>query len=307
MTQHNGQDGQRVALTPPATGLKKAWRRLRWSVAKRLCPGRALIVRFDGDLKMALRSIDRLGKAVYLKGYSDRTHAEFLHRALRPGMVYFDVGAHMGQFTLIGSKRVGPAGRVHAFEATSETFGQLQRNVALNGLTNVTLNRAAIFEKPGVLELQVCVRGKGEFNAIGKPLRPEEEVVGVERVPGITIDDYCRENGVGHIDLMKIDTNGAELQVIRGARRTLRAMTGLTLVVEFNRANNAGHGYRPEDLRNEFESLGYALYRLDDAWGLSPEPRGESYDQTIDLIATRDVETLRRRLTEQRQASQGPG
>lgn len=296
MTQTSKKQVNQSAIVVPAAGLNRAWRRLRWSVARRWGSGAPLVVPFDGDLKIELRPVDRLGKAVYLKGYSDPVHAEFLHRVLRPGMTYVDIGAHMGQFTLIAAKLVGPGGAVHAFEATAETFGQLSRNVQLNALSNITLNHAAIFEKPGVLEMQLCVKGKGEFNAVGKPLRPDEEVVGVERVAGITIDDYCREHGLTKIDLMKIDTNGAELQVIRGARQTLAANAGLSMTIEFNREINISHGYSPEDLRAEIESLGYGLYHLDDDWRLRPEPQGEAYDQTIDLIATRDADQLQQRL-----------
>ena len=68
-----------------------------------------------------------------LFGY-ERSHQSFLAGKIRPGMVVYDVGAHIGQYALFFAKRVGPGGRVLSFEPNPDIFEQLKRNVALNGL-----------------------------------------------------------------------------------------------------------------------------------------------------------------------------
>ena len=277
----------RAAASP--NGVRRRGRRLCVGVLKRVQPQRTLVIRFDDDLKIGVRAGDRLGRAVYVDGYSDGAHARLLHRFLRPGMVYFDIGAHFGQFTLVAAGCVGSGGQVHAFEAAGQTYTQLKANIELNHLTNVTANHAAVFDKPGQIELQVCVPGKGEFNAIGKPLRPEREVVGTETVPAVTVDDYCGEHNIERVDLMKIDTNGAELSVLRGAQQLLAGDDAPVIVCEFNDVTVADMGYCTADLRAELERQGYGLHRLDEATDrLAPEPQRD-YPKTVDVIAAKDA------------------
>lgn len=278
-----------MAVSRPQTGLARRWRRLKWSLWRRTRPLKPVVLPFDQGLKLAVRPIDRLGKAVYLDGYSDLEHAILLHHFLKPGMVYFDVGAHLGQFALVAAKLVGPAGQVHAFEASGETFELLRQNVAINNLAWVVPNHAAVFDTPGTVKLNVCVRGKGEFNSVSKPLRPDDQVVGVEEVPALTLDDYCRRQHIERVDLVKIDVNGPEWQVIRGARAMLGRPGRRMIVVEFNDFTTAPLGYATTELRREIESLGYKVFRFEPATlKLVPEPARSRYDETENLVCVKE-------------------
>lgn len=282
-----------AGLTAPMSGLPRQLRRLEISVRRRLRPFTPIVTPFDRDLRIEVRPGDRLGRRVLLMGYSDREHAALLHAILRPGMVYVDVGAHIGQFTLVAAARVGPGGAVHAFEATGETYEQLRRNIALNGLSWVTATRAAVFERPGELTLQVCVRGKGEFNSVGRPLRPRDEIVAEEVVPAVTIDGYCAEHGVERVDLMKIDTEGAELQVLRGARGALGRPDGPTVVFECHDVTAASMGHRAADVGAFLREHGYELFRLDlERRCLRAEPAGGAYPESVNLVATKDRDRI---------------
>lgn len=281
-----------------STGLNRKWRRLCWSLRRRLCPSSPIVLDFDQGLYIEVTPRERLGLAIRLNGYSDREQAELLHRYLKPGMTYFDIGAHFGQFSLIASKLVGSEGKVHCFEATKYTYDQLIKNIELNKASNINPNYNAIFNKPDTLEIQVCVPGKGEFNALGKPLRPEDQVIGVEKVPAITLDDYCKEHGIDQIDLMKIDTNGAELQVLQGAERILSAANAPALVCEFNDTTFEDMGYTPADIKAEFAKLGYKLYRPDlENKKIVEEPTENNYPDTVDLLAIKDIEKFNQTLT----------
>jgi FkbM family methyltransferase len=293
MTTLLEHDLRSPGLRPRVTGARRRWRRLRWSIAKRLHPDATVCLPFDDGLRIDVRRADRLGRHVYLDGYSDREHALLQHRYLRPGMCYFDVGAHVGQFTLVAAARVGRTGAVHAFEAAPVTYGQLLQNVTKNGLDWVTVTQAAVHDHAGEMQLNICSDADVAFNALGKPLRPDDAVVGVETVPTITLDEHCRAHEVGRIDLMKIDTNGAELHVLRGAPEILGRPDAPVIVAEFNDVATGDMGYTTGELKAAFADLGYDLFRLDaDARGLRPEPTETTYPETVDLVAAKDADAV---------------
>lgn len=286
-------------LTPPASGLDRKLRKLAWSWRRRWAPLRPVILPFDGGLKIAVRPIDRLGRRIYLDGYSEPDYATLLGALLRPGMTYVDVGAHFGQYVLMAAKRVGTSGAVHAFEPTSATFAQLEVNVRLNGFSTVVLNRLAVYDRPGEMELKVCVPGKGEFNSLGLPMRPGDEVVSVESVRATTLDDYCRQRRLWAIDLLKIDVEGAELFVVKGAAELLGRPDAPSIVCEFNERTANAMGYSCRLLRKELEGLRYRLFAFDaPRRRLFPEPERAYDERTANVVATKNPEAFQARLSE---------
>lgn len=294
--------GLNVALM---TVTARPLRRLHWSLLRRIAPTHPFLVRFDGDLQMRLRPIDRFGKAIFvLGGNSDPHLAALLEAFLMPGMTCFDVGAHIGQFTLIAAKRVGPTGAVHSFEASGPTYQQLLTNVALNNLSQVVTNHAAACDYDGHVELKTCRPGKEAFNSIGRPLRPEDQIVGVERVPAIALDDYIRQHGIKRVDLMKVDVEGAELLVLRGARQLLADNAAPAMVIEFSDKTASLMGSSTGGVRRELEGMGYELFSFNAATRrLVPEPDDRSYQNCVNLVATKDQGAFQAVLDRQRSSA----
>lgn len=273
----------------PPTGLVRSFRKLRWSLLKRLSPTKPVILPFDRNLKLAVRPIDRTGKAVYLNGYSDRELALILHQYLKPGMTYLDVGSHLGQFAILASSLVGNTGGVHAFEACREAYQLLDQNATLNAMNWLTINHKAVFNEPGSVKINVCVSGQGEFNSISDPLRPDDQVTGFEEVEAVTIDGYCEKAGIENIDLMKIDVNGPEMQVIQGGKHMLGKPGKRMIIVEFNDFTTAPLGYTTIELKKEIEALGFRICRFNhNTDQLDPEPARARYDETVDLVCVKD-------------------
>lgn len=271
---------------------------MRWSIRRRLGPLRPVVLDYDVGMRIQVRPVDRLGRRVFLDGYSDREHAVLLDALLRPGMVYFDVGANFGQFALMAATRVGRDGAVHAFEATSTMYEQLAANVELNGLAQVTANHAAVADQPGTLEMTLCEPGKEAFSSLGRPMRPQDQIIGRETVPAITLDDYCRERGISRIDLIKIDVEGAEVRVIEGASNLLSSGGVSSLVCEFNEVAAESQGSSGRELRNALESHGYRIFRFDPSRRtITPEPAVERYASTQNLLAVRDPDQFAALLT----------
>jgi FkbM family methyltransferase len=138
---------------------------------------------------------------------------------LPPGGGFIDVGAHIGYFTLAAAAKVGPNGRVIAFEPTPSSAATLRRNVAENGFDDrVTVVEAAASHTSGEGTLVVS-----EISEMWNTLEPEVLDTSASSMPVAiaSIDDVMEKNGWPDIQLIKLDVEGHERSVLMGAQRTL--------------------------------------------------------------------------------------
>ena len=158
-----------------------------------------------------------------------------LDRLIRPGTTVVDAGAHDGLYTLALAKRVGPAGRVHAFEPSPDTFEILQANCRNNGFADrVVAENCLVGEFEGEADFQWVPGEASPLNtATGKVDHLASLAARTIRRPMITLDAYCARRGI-RPDLIKMDVEGFELNLIRGARETLRQNEGLILLMELH-------------------------------------------------------------------------
>jgi FkbM family methyltransferase len=156
----------------------------------------------------------------------------------KEGDIVIDVGAHIGPYTLKASKRVGLNGKVIAIEADPENFDILNRNIQLNKLTNViALNYAAYF-KEDKIRLYLLSRGEEysytKYNTIMTD-RAHNEKKFVE-VKANTLDYLLQANGIKHeqVNWIKIDVEGAEFDVLKGAKDILSKSKDISLLIEIH-------------------------------------------------------------------------
>lgn len=161
-------------------------------------------------------------------GNYEVAETDFCVAHVKPGMTVFDVGANIGLYTLLFAKCAGPGGRVHAFEPEPRNFRRLQINLALNGFDNVTANPAAVFSQSQSVTLHVYPSAYHAWHSLERAAMPHPdragEVIGPEQdldVRATSLDDYCAEQNITRIDYLKIDVEGGELGVLRGAGRLL--------------------------------------------------------------------------------------
>lgn len=212
----------------------------------------------------------------------ERETRQVLERLVRPGAVALDVGAHVGYYTRLLAEGTGAAGRVIAFEPHPRTFDVLRRNAGR--LPNVTALRLAAAEGEGSAELYdyLMMSASGSLHydeglahqqraRMGAgDLAPRREAgFEMERygVRTVAIDDCLAELGVGRVDLVKMDIEGAELAALRGMRRTIAASPGLALVMEYNPAALAAFGHEPVEAIQEALDLGFRRARAIEAKG----------------------------------------
>jgi len=195
----------------------------------------------------------------------ERAEQTFYIDYLRPGMVVFDVGAHIGELTLLFSRFVQPGGKVFSFEASAATFGRLSSICDLSRRDNVEVHHVALSDREGTLDLHVYPEEYSGWNTLAdRPLETygiDVKPVSLERVRSTTIDIFCRERDIAHIDVLKIDVEGAEYQVLLGARRMLEEKRIGCCVFEFGQTT-FDMGNTPEMIEQYLAQAGYWIRNL---------------------------------------------
>jgi FkbM family methyltransferase len=185
-------------------------------------------------------------------GWYERHLTTLLPRLLPSNGVALDVGANAGAITL-SMAHLAPAGQVVAFEAAPPNADRLEANIARSGMRNVRVERVALYDRPCELSLSYMHEHSG-----GASVADRGSTTAV-RIPAITLDGWVRTNAIGRVDLVKIDVEGSEVRVLRGARETLRRFRP-TLIVECNPVTlSQQDGATTDDLLDAFDDLGYQL------------------------------------------------
>ena len=159
------------------------------------------------------------GSAVaFATGTAEPRLQSALTSELRPGATFFDIGANVGFMTLIAARLVGPSGRVLAFEPVPANAAAIRENVALNGIDWVEVHETAIARSTGNASLIISdVSAFSRLATVNVPTGARESI----EVPVTSIDEFLAGGGHPAPDVVKIDVEGAELEVIEGMRRTL--------------------------------------------------------------------------------------
>jgi FkbM family methyltransferase len=221
-----------------------------------------LLERVGSGYMMELDLNDYIQRYIYFFGYYETAVTSYVKASLHNGMVFADIGANVGQYTLLAAQAVGPKGFVFAVEPEARNFARLQRNVELNGFHNVDARRLAVSESCGKAELYVAVVGRDRTNSGEHSLRPRPvwSRSDVTAVDTVTLDRIFE--GASRLDMIKIDVEGAELMVLRGACETLRRLRP-QIVIEAEERNVQAFGYSTRELKQMLAFHGYDLYRIE--------------------------------------------
>lgn len=246
--------------------LPSAVERAVWQVGLRLfpAPGSPTVVALPlgGRLTVLAGSPSARTMAA---GLYERSTVELLRRSVQPGERVADVGASVGYFSVQLSRLVGDRGSVVSFEPDPHSFALLERNLRENACANVKpLQLAAAAQAHSEVRL--------EFNGEWTHLSPDGA-----RVAATSLDDALR--GGAPLALVKIDVEGAELEVLRGMRETSQRSPTLRLVMEFNPEAVARTGHDWGDLVAELRSQGFTTYAVLEG----PEPQRRSFATPLDV------------------------
>ena len=200
-----------------------------------------------------------LSPHLMLDGYWEMWLTEALAATLRPGMVFADVGANLGYFTLLAADLVGSQGRVHAFEPNPPIAGRLRRSVQVNGFAErVSLHECALSD----------VEGGEAFLAVpeGEPKNAHITQADAPTAVRIPTHRFDRIKGLERADVVKIDAEGAEEAIWRGMEGVLSARRSMTVFLEFAPVRYAS----PRGFLDLIAAFGFSLNLLDPERGVRP-------------------------------------
>lgn len=154
----------------------------------------------------------------YILGRYEPHIVQVLAKHLEPGMVCFDVGAHIGYLSLTMSQLVGPNGKVVSFEASPTNYRALQANIQSNQIQNMQAIHKAVSNQPEMVRFATF-----DYSLVGHIATDDTPADGkIEEVEAVSIDDCIFNQGFRAPDLIKIDVEGAEVKVFNGMLETLR-------------------------------------------------------------------------------------
>ena len=162
------------------------------------------------------------GASVYFNEGCERDQTQTFQETVKPGDIVFDIGANVGFYTLLGSRLVGNSGRVIAFEPVIQNLSYLERHVRMNRLRNVMILAVACADSNSLLTFR-----SGVNRATGH-LADTSQDAGIYQtghsvwVPALTVDEFVAKSGLLP-KVIKIDVEGAELHVLKGAQQSLIA------------------------------------------------------------------------------------
>lgn len=180
------------------------------------------------DLRFQYDPNSYIGRFIYYRGIFEEQILRAIEEVLKPGMTFIDVGANIGLHSVVASKLVGETGAVLAFEPQAQARQQLERNIALNGLHNLTLSECALGRAPATAKLYRI----NEQNDGQSTLVPENQASPFESVNVVTLDSALSGVDVSRGCVMKIDVEGGELDVLAGATGLLARARPKAIFVE---------------------------------------------------------------------------
>lgn len=245
--------------------------------------GRHIFDMIPADSSLLLRFSQRYIDRYFSDNNSDPSTngEEQLLRSILPEIckrgkgVVFDVGANVGDWSkyCLG---LTPSLNIHLFEPSKATFEKLQRNY---WPPNAVLNNFGLGERIEQINLNIAADGSGMNSVYMRHGLKDVTMDSVERIETRTLDDYCKEHRITNIDLLKIDVEGHELAILKGAARMLKEKRIQNIQFEYGGCNLDARVY----LLDIWNFLTYLDFQI---WKLYPSGprRVKQYDQSMETF-----------------------
>jgi len=231
-----------------------------WSRATNLGLVQPVWHEFQPGLWMRL-DIREIGQeTILLENVWEPKTTRYLCDSLAPGDVFLDIGANAGYFSLVASRRVGDSGKVLAVEPNPAMAQQIQDNVQRSGLGNIVVAETACTDSVEVRELYI-----GNPYNTGNSSLSRDNLAWTKsvKVACTTVDLLVKEHGLPRVNLVKIDVEGAELQVLQGMLETIKRFRP-KIVTELSPSLLEGFSITLDTVEQTFLRHGYLVAPLEE-------------------------------------------
>ena len=219
-----------------------------------------LLVQYRDGRRFRIPAHDPDYAAAFFHGEYEHAESSVVRALLRRGDFAIDVGANLGWYSILMSASVRPNGAVWAFEPVADTRELLEANLALNADHLVEVRAAALASAAGTIEVHTfrgLPHGHASISRLGRDDFTSHEVCAE------TLDRLLDRAELQPPVLVKLDAEGAELEILRGASRTCASGAAPIWMIEVNRAAAAACGYEPAALAQQLREFNeYQVYRV---------------------------------------------
>jgi FkbM family methyltransferase len=220
----------------------------------------------EPGIRMQLDPYDLVSRVILETGTWEPESVQAAADHLSPGATFVDVGAHIGYYSLKAAGMVGPKGHILAIEPNPQTLPKLRANIEASDARAVSVWPVACAATESTLQLYAAPRRNTGESSLSKENASQAGSVTVSyAVPARPLDAIVKEAKLDRVDVMKIDVEGAEFEVLKGAAQTL-AHYRPVLIIELIPKQLKSMGTSVEEVTHFLASYGYrAGRRLGDA------------------------------------------
>jgi FkbM family methyltransferase len=218
-------------------------------------------------IRFVLYPFDRKNLSCLITRFHDIPEFQVIPGLVTDGNTAIDIGANAGLYSVLFSRLCGRTGRVWAFEPVPETYWRLKETLALNRCENVIPVQAAVSDKAGTVTMNLFESQFSEWNSLG--IRTVVTTDGVHhsptssvQVPSYALDKFCEQQQIELINFLKVDVEGFELAVFRGAETLLRERRVDYICYEIAKVPLKSAGTDTRTVLKFLETYGYLTYRL---------------------------------------------
>ncbi len=206
-------------------------------------------------VKLTLPTKDTAIVPSILGGYFESLELDLFAKAAEGSATVIDVGANIGLFSCVVAKALQAGGVVYAFEPVAENAAYFRQNLLNNHLTNVELIESAVGQEVGRLNIFVSTESIATHSASRRHSRGSESI----SVPMTSVDVFVMSRGIDHVDVIKIDVEGYDGYVLKGAIETIKSHRP-TIFIEYAPVALKKCGFEPADLADQlFMNYDYCL------------------------------------------------
>ena len=252
-------DTARNALSLAVFSPREFWNRL----ITRLLPSKSGEIVLDGIRFQIDIDLDPSMKAMYHRVYEVKV-VSLLRKYLREGDIFVDVGANLGYISARALGLVGKTGEVHAFEPVPRFYERLQMVQQSNPDYHLYTNSTALGESEALATIAVTNLRNIGWNTMVPGYMRQDTIAEEIEIPITRLDSYLFDKGIANVRLIKIDTEGYELPVVKGVRQYLRNSTQLPVfIIEVAPTAYPYLDASPRDIFELMSAFGYEAYSAD--------------------------------------------
>ncbi len=223
------------ALSRGTPYFKGKWRLIDWLFHRWLKKtGYSEVIEFNRGITIRCNLWDEVQNGIWWGGTNyERRESLYMRKVFQPGIVFLDVGANIGYYSLLAVSELAGDISVHAFEPVSRQHAGFCENIERNRIRNIRLNKLIVSD---TCARQAIHLGESWNSGSASISTTYDGSTDVEEVDSITLDAYCRQQNLSRVDVIKIDVEGHEMSVLKAATEVLAKFRPI-LFIEVRDAN----------------------------------------------------------------------